>query len=64
MPCMDRHLPTEIPHEFKPNPWEAATATDDTICMAMLETATYQRHGFSHHAQCGHPRKDHPKEKA
>ena len=60
MPCQDRHLPTEIPHPFTPNPWEAASATDDTICYAMLETATEDEHGFSHQAQCGHPRRDHP----
>lgn len=56
---MKRHLPTEIVHEFTPNPWEKDNATDDTICMAMLQTATPEQHGFSHHAQCGHPRKDH-----
>jgi hypothetical protein len=56
---MNRNLPKEIDHIFQPNPWEAATATDETICMAMLETATPKTHGFSHQAQCGHPRKDH-----
>jgi hypothetical protein len=64
MPCKDRHLPREIPHEFQPNPWEADSATDDTICYAMLETATHKQHGFSHHAQCGHPRRDHPQQGA
>jgi hypothetical protein len=61
MPCIDRHLPKEIDHTFQPNPWEAKTATDETICMAMLETSKPGQHGFSgsHHAQCGHPRKDH-----
>jgi hypothetical protein len=59
MPCRDRHLPSEIDHTFQPNPWEATTATDDTVCMAMLETATHKTHGFSHQAQCGHPRRDH-----
>jgi hypothetical protein len=57
MPCHNRHLPTEIPHTFVP------AVTHPDICIAMLETATDEEHGFSHQAQCGHTKKEHTKRK-
>lgn len=56
MPCRDRHLPTEIPHDFHPAP------THPDICLATIETATLEEHGYSHLAQCGHHKNEHLKE--
>lgn len=46
-------------HIFEPAHYNWDKEHPNAICMAMLETATVEKDGFSMTAQCGHMREEH-----
>jgi hypothetical protein len=46
-------MPERFPHDFTPGP-------NPDICMATIETATHDEHGYGFITQCGCHRDDHP----
>ena len=49
-------------HDFVPALQNEDPDSPDAICMATLETATHDEHGYGFITQCGHARREHPGE--